>query len=476
MAKKQVRIYTVTQVNNLIKAAIEEGVPSRLSMEGEISGWKQHGSGHCYFTLKDDDSQIGCVMWRSSFNKCKFDPENGMSVIARGYVDIYPPQGKLQFYVDSLEPAGLGALQAAFEQMVAKLKQQGLFEDDHKKPLPKFPQKIAILTSESGAAVGDIVDSIVNRWSAVDLLICPVPVQGEGAADEIARTIKTLNEKNDNLGIDLMIVGRGGGSMEDLWAFNEELLARAIFGSKIPIISAVGHEYDVTIADLVADARASTPTKAGVIAVPDSQAVLSELIQIENRTTNLMRNKLELSAVNLKAASGSRVFRNPISLIEIQNQRVDEIASGLASGLRAKIERKLRILNEISEKITKLDPKVRLRDNAIKLNELNGRLQFYMSRTVEAESRNLEQRKGDLAGVMLKKREEVRNMVNSFASRLNAINPKSVLKRGYSITTISDTGKLVRSDEDVKIGEKISTELGEGAVLTSKIEGKSRKK
>ena len=261
--KNGTRIYTVSQVNTLIKTVLENGLPGRLTITGEITDWKLHHSGHCYFSLKDENALLPCVMWKSSFSKLRFEPENGMAVLGTGFIDVYEPQGKYQFYVERMEPAGVGALQLAFEQMVRRLEAQGLFDEAHKKPIPPYPQRIGILTSESGAAIEDIKDSIWNRWPCVRLLLYPVPVQGEGAAEEIAAGLRDINRRNKELKLDILIVGRGGGSMEDLWAFNEEVLARAIFDSKIPVISAVGHEVDTTIADLVADRRAFDANKSG---------------------------------------------------------------------------------------------------------------------------------------------------------------------------------------------------------------------
>ena len=270
------KVYTVTQVNSLVKDVLQANLPSWLTIKGEITDWKQHQSGHCYFCLKDEESVLPCAMWRGSFSKVKFKPGNGLAVLVSGSIDLYVPQGRYKLIVDEMIPAGMGALQLAFEQMVRKLEAEGLFSPAHKKPLPKYPQRIGILTSESGAAVHDIADSIYNRWPCTRLALYPVPVQGPGAAEAIAAAIRDVNRRNDRLKLDVLIVGRGGGSLEDLWAFNEEVLARAIFESRIPIISAVGHEVDVTVADLVADARASTPTKAGVVAVPDMEDVLCD--------------------------------------------------------------------------------------------------------------------------------------------------------------------------------------------------------
>ena len=281
--QNRTKIYTVSQVNTLIKEILENNLPSRLAITGEITNWSIARSGHAYFDLKDENALLPCVMWRSKLDRIKFEPANGLAIIAKGYIDVYSPHGKYQFYAESMQPAGIGALQLAFEQMIKRLEAQGLFDDVHKKPLPAYPERIGILTSESGAAVHDIIDSIHNRWPPAGLFLYPVPVQGEGAAEKIAAALRDVNRRNKELKLDILIVGRGGGSLEDLWAFNEEVLARAIFDSKIPVISAVGHEVDTTIADLVADARASTPTKAGVVAVPDMQEVLEHVDNLKKK-------------------------------------------------------------------------------------------------------------------------------------------------------------------------------------------------
>ncbi len=228
MAKREVKTFSVSEVNTLVRSALEERLPSRMVVSGEISDWKHHSSGHCYFSLKDEGSQLPCVMWASSFKKVKFAPENGMAVLAKGHIEAYVPGGKYQFYANNLEPAGVGALQLAFEQMVKRLRADGLFADAHKKPIPPYPMRIGIVTSESGAAIVDIADSIYNRWPCARLFLYPAPVQGEGAADKIAAAIRNINRRNRQLRLDVLIVGRGGGSLEDLWAFNEEPVARAI--------------------------------------------------------------------------------------------------------------------------------------------------------------------------------------------------------------------------------------------------------
>ncbi|MHC5000620.1 MAG: exodeoxyribonuclease VII large subunit [Planctomycetota bacterium] len=247
--KRQLPVFTVTQLNNLIQVTLEEALPPRVILRGEISNWKRHSSGHCYFSLKDSEGgQIPCVMWASKFRNIKFDCQNGLAILATGYVDVYVPGGKYQFYAEKLDPAGVGDLQLAFEQMRKRLQAEGLFDPAHKRELPTYPMNIGVITSRSGAAVVDIADSIYSRWPCATLHVFDAPVQGEGSAEKIAAVINKANRMQKQLKLDILIVGRGGGSMEDLWAFNEEPVARSIFASKIPTISAVGHEVDVTIA------------------------------------------------------------------------------------------------------------------------------------------------------------------------------------------------------------------------------------
>lgn len=327
---EKVKIFTISQVTSLIKTALEGILPGRLTLSGEISGFKQHSSGHCYFDLKDENAVLPCVMWKSDFVKLKFKPENGLAVVSRGHIDVYPPQGKYQFYAESMSPAGVGALQLAFEQLKNKLAVEGFFDDEHKKPLPKYPFRIGILTSESGAALHDIVDSIFNRWPVAKLFFYDVPVQGQGSAEKIAKAIKDVNRRNASLELDVIIVGRGGGSMEDLWAFNEEAVARAIFNSKIPVISAVGHEVDITIADLVADARASTPTKAGVIAVPDIKEVSAAIESAGRRIKTNAISICQLCGQRLKTILAATMFRSPLLIVQNREQSLDGIENNLA--------------------------------------------------------------------------------------------------------------------------------------------------
>lgn len=445
--RQKTKIYTVSQVNSLIKEVLENHLPGWLTVTGEITDWKLHHSGHCYFSLKDENAVLPCVMWKSDFARLKFQPENGLAVIAEGSIDVYSPQGRYQFYVESMMPAGVGALQLAFEQMVKKLQAEGLFDDAHKKPIPPYPARIGILTSESGAAVHDIKDSIWHRWPCVKLFLYAVSVQGEGAAQEIAAAIRDVNRRNKQLRLDLLIVGRGGGSLEDLWAFNEEVLARAIFNSKIPIISAVGHEVDVTVADLVADARASTPTKAGVVAVPDMQEVLAQLAYFAKTLSSQTKTKLELCRESLQTILASAVFRNPLLPIRNREQQLDELSTTLASSTKALLAGIKDRIYLFYQQIVKIEPHRLLAKRTVDLNNLLNRGSVAMGKVVA----------------------DLKMQLTAQANRLAGLNPKAVLRRGYSITRSKRTGLLVKTVQDVEIADLLITELSGENLIESQV-------
>jgi len=443
------KIYTVTQVNSLVKDVLDANLPASFVVRGEISGWKRHHSGHCYFALKDEDSVLPCVMWSSGFARVRFKPEDGMAVLATGSVRVWTVGGKYQFYAEKLDPEGKGALQLAFEQMVKKLEAEGLFSDAHKKPIPRYPRRIGIFTSESGAAVHDIADSVHNRWPCTKLLLYPVSVQGQGAAAQIAAAIRDVNKRNKRLRLDLLIVGRGGGSLEDLWAFNEEAVARAIFDSKIPIISAVGHEVDVTIADLVADKRASTPTKAGVVAVPDMQEVLGDLVHQERRLAGSVRARLGLCREHLQTVLASAVFRNPLLAVRNRQQYVDELAWNLADAARAMVSQVRLQIERYHEQVASIEPHRLLGRMTVELNELEARSRAAVTRVLN----------------------DRRLQLTAQENRLAALNPKSVLHRGYSITTSEQTGRVVRTADDVGADELLLTELADENFIESRVTG-----
>jgi len=374
-------------------------------------------------------------------------PGNGLAVLVTGSIDLYVPQGRYKLIVDEMIPAGMGALQLAFEQMVRKLEAEGLFAEAHKKPIPKYPERIGILTSESGAAVHDIAVSIHNRWPCTRLFLYPVPVQGPGAAQAMAAGIHDVNRRNDKLKLDVLILGRGGGSLEDLWAFNEEVLARAIFDSRIPIISAVGHEVDTTVADLVADARASTPTKAGVVAVPDMVDVLSDLAHHQRRLTGSVRSRYGLCRGYLQTILASAVFRNPLLSVLNREQYLDDLAWSLGDGMKTALIEARRQVQDYQDEVSRIEPHRLLGRLLVELNDLKGRSLAAVTKVLSR--RELE--------------------ITARENRLAALNPKSVLNRGYSITTNQQTGRVVRSADDVQPDDLLTTELANDNRIESRV-------
>ena len=306
-------VLTVTQVNQYIKGLMDRDCAlSALYVRGEISNYKTYPSGHHYFSLKDAEGAIRCVMFKREAMSLRFRPENGMKVVAFGRVTVFPRDGQYQLYCSSLTPEGAGDLHVAFEQLKEKLRREGLFESSHKKPIPSFPDRIALVTSPAGAAVRDMIRILGARWPMAKVAVVPVRVQGAEAPGEICAALAWVNRTRM---ADLIITGRGGGSMEDLWAFNDESVARTIFASDIPVISAVGHEPDVTIADYVADLRAATPSNAAELAVPDQNEIYAALGQLERRMTRAMGSRLGGARAALSQCEESRVLRDPMAVL-----------------------------------------------------------------------------------------------------------------------------------------------------------------
>ncbi|WP_242962710.1 exodeoxyribonuclease VII large subunit [Pseudoflavonifractor sp. An85] len=336
MSGAQLPVYSVSQVNGYLKELVDSDPLLRgLLVRGEVSNYKCYPSGHHYFSLKDEQGSIRCVMFRGDASRLRFRPANGMLVIAYGRVAVYPRDGQYQLYCSQLMEDGRGALDRAFEELKQKLEAQGLFDPDKKQPLPAYPGRIALVTSPAGAAVRDMIRILRQRWPMAGVLVVPVRVQGEGAAEEVAAALDLVNQRTD---IDLIITGRGGGSREDLWAFNEEPVARAIARSHIPVISAVGHEPDVTISDYVADVRASTPSNAAELAVPDARQEAQRLEGLTVRLRQAMEAQVQLRRRELLRLQQSRVLRNPVAVVDDQRMRLD----GMQHRLALALERTLR--------------------------------------------------------------------------------------------------------------------------------------
>jgi exodeoxyribonuclease VII large subunit len=345
-------IYTVSSLTRDIKDLLETSFP-RLWVEGEISNFKRHSSGHLYFTLKDESSQIRCAMWRFKAGELLFRPEDGMKVLLEADIQVYERAGNYQLIVFQLKPAGIGELQLAFEQLKKKLHTEGLFDEDRKKKLPLYPENIGIITSSTGAAIRDIISVIHRRFPGAQLYLCPVKVQGEGAAEEIAGAIEDFNDFRQ---VDVLIIGRGGGSLEDLWAFNEEIVARAIDKSVLPVISAVGHEIDYSISDFVADKRAPTPSAAAEMVVRDRQELLGIIAYFQEKFSTILLQKIGNFGEQLQSIKRSYGLRRPEDLVYQKMQRVDDIMRSIQIGFHHHYDLKKQRLNNILKRLQALGP------------------------------------------------------------------------------------------------------------------------
>ena len=344
---------TVSQLTAQIKDLLEGGFPS-VWVAGEVSNFARPQSGHCYFTLKDDQAQIRAVMWRGTAARTKFELADGLEVICRGHVDVYAPRGSYQLVVDELQPKGVGALELALRKLREKLAAEGLFDPARKRRLPAFPRRVAFVTSPTGAAVRDFLEVLRRRWRGVDVLIIPARVQGEGAAAEIVAGIRAANRLVPPP--DVLVVGRGGGSLEDLWAFNEEAVVRAIAASKIPTVSAVGHEIDVTLADLAADVRALTPSEAAERTVPAADELIARLVGYRDRLRSGASRRLTLAQSRLDALATQRPFRRPFDLVHDRSRRLDELALRAAGAIRTLLHQRQREFARLAGGLQSLSP------------------------------------------------------------------------------------------------------------------------
>ena len=409
-------ILTPGQVGQYLKSMMDrDRLLSSLLVRGELSNYKMYPSGHHYFTLKDGEGALRCVMFRGDAQSLRFRPQNGMQVIAAGRVTVFPRDGQYQLYCARLTPEGVGDLALAFEQLKEKLAREGLFHPAHKKPIPKFPGKIALITSPAGAAVRDMIRILGARWPLAEVKVIPVRVQGAEAPQEIAAAIRWADQKQ---AADLLITGRGGGSMEDLWAFNEEVVARAIYDAETPVISAVGHEPDVTIADFVADLRASTPSNAAELAVPDQNEIYAALLGGRDRLEGSMAVRLNRCRQLLDRLSNSRPMMDPVSYFREKRLLLDFQGSRLAHGLRSSTSSQRERLTVLSSALP------------------NG-----MEREVT------------------KRRERL----NALAASLDAMSPLKVLGRGYAIAQRED-GTVLTSVKDAASGDYLKLTLSDGCV------------
>lgn len=451
------RVYTVTDLTRTLKGVIE-GEFTRVWVEGELSNFRVFSSGHAYFSLKDANAQLSGVMWRGTRSRMKFQPKDGDQVLVQGRLTVYEQRGNYQVVVDSMEPTGLGALQAAFEQLKAKLEKEGLFSPARKRPLPRIAWNIGIVTSPSGAVIRDMIRTLKRRFPGLRIVLAPVAVQGDGAAPQIANAIAELNRRG---GFDVLIVGRGGGSLEDLWAFNEEIVARAIASSAIPVVSAVGHETDFTIADFVADHRASTPTAAAEIVAPERDAIEQWLDETMARMADEVTDRIDRHA-----------------------QRVDELDERLLRGVRGAVATQRNILSGVTRHLSALSPAVRLGHDRQRLGSAIARLSRSLigerqrkemrfeeasrrlgrlspERLVADASTSLARTTARLDAAFTRIAESRSARLATLTGKLDALSPLGALSRGYALVTDAD-GAVVKAASTLKDGDGVTLRFADG--------------
>ncbi len=432
-------IYSVTRLNREVRAVLEGSFPA-LWVEGEISNLARPASGHWYFSLKDPSSQVRCAMFKNRNRSIKFSPENGMQVIAKAHVGLYEGRGEFQLVVETLEAAGTGALQQAFARLKEELNREGLFDGAHKQALPAFPRTIGIISSPTGAAVQDILKVLKRRYPGGNVIIYPVAVQGEGAAQQIAGALALANERRE---CEVLILARGGGSLEDLWAFNEEVIARAIFDSSLPVVSGVGHEIDFSIADFVADQRAPTPSAAAELVSPDTTALRARLSSLQDRLSTHSRHLLQSYRQSLLLLE--RRLPDPARELENISQGLDDMALRLQRSARAVLALKGSQLLALCGTINSHNPLQRLALYKNKASYLGEQLRVSMSHYLLA----------------------TRARLRHLNSALHAVSPLATLARGYAIVTADESADIVRDAGTLRPGQMIRTRFARGHIHSS---------
>ncbi|HEY6874448.1 MAG TPA: exodeoxyribonuclease VII large subunit [Geobacteraceae bacterium] len=431
------RILTVSQLTSLVRGVLEENF-EHVWVEGEVSNLAMPASGHLYFTIRDAGAQLRCVMFRASARALRFRPKDGMGLVVRGRISVFEPRGEYQLIVEYLEPQGIGALQLAFVQLKERLAKEELFAESHKKPVPKLPQRIGVVTSPTGAAIHDILTVLDRRFANVEVLVRPVKVQGEGAAEEIAAAIRDFNRYRE---IDVMIVGRGGGSLEDLWAFNEEVVARAIFASRIPVISAVGHEVDFTIADFVADLRAPTPSAAAELVVKSKEELEAGLEALSHRLRQGMKHRLAGMKGETETLAGS--LKDPSMLLGHLAQRCDDLYERLCSAATAGLARR-------SDKLAFCRDHLRLVNPAVQVERARELLISSVARGENAIRRILD-RNRETAAIA--------------AGKLHTLSPLLTLFRGYAIVCRLPEKAVIRDGRSLAPGDLVDITFQRGGAL-----------
>ena len=428
-------ILTVTELTRRIKIRLEEGFPA-VWVRGEISGFKLAPSGHRYFSLKDPQSVLDCALYANEAARVRFQPKDGMAVEAFGRISLFEPRGRYQLIVEAMRPAGLGDRLLALEELKRRLQAEGLFDAASKKPLPTYPRRVGLVTSPSGAAVRDMIKIMRSRWPSIAIVIAPVRVQGEGASVEIAEAIRLFNS---HALMDVLIVGRGGGSIEDLWAFNEEPVVRAIAASAIPVVSAVGHEVDTTLADLVADRRAATPSNAAEIVVPERRAVRVRVDHMRSRIDRILAHRLASHRQHLDGLLAKYAFRRPREVFQVWARRVADRLERLQGHMRWR-------LAAVRHRLERARDAYGLRAWPERLAERREDVNHWMRRLQPARSVMIARRRERLAG---------------YTDRLRALSPRLVMERGYCLVRRPD-GTLLRSSDGLAVGELLDIEFARG--------------
>lgn len=430
------KIYTVSQLNRETSRLLGEHFLTIL-VEGEVSNLSMPASGHIYFSLKDANAQIRCAMFRNQQRRLSFKPENGKQVIVKAEVSLYEPRGDYQLIVEHIEEAGDGQLRRAFDALKLKLSAEGLFDAANKRSLPVLPKAIGVITSPSGAAIRDILTVLQRRFAAIPVIVYPTAVQGSNAQHEIASAIATANKLEQ---CDVLILARGGGSLEDLWAFNEEKVARAIYASAIPIISGIGHETDFTIADFVADLRAATPSAAAEHASPDQQHWLSRFLSLESRLQQLLERKLQQKQQTLDWISKRLQQQHPGQRLARNRQRMTELESRLQRAIQARLRRHADIMTAKKAKLWQHNP-------IITINKYQQRQDYLHQRLINASQRRLEQ---------------LNQRLLQASQTLHAVSPLATLNRGYALAVLVPSGQIIRSSAQLRPGDLVQTRLAQG--------------
>jgi exodeoxyribonuclease VII large subunit len=441
-------IYTVSDLNRIIKTRLEsDPVLAQCHVTGEISNFKHHSSGHMYFTLKDEQSRVRAVMFAGRNRRLRFRPEDGMRVVCIGNIGVFDRDGAYQLYIDDMQPDGIGALYVQFEQLRNRLQAEGLFAEHKKRPLPAYPTRIGVVTSATGAVIRDIYTTLERRFPLAKLILAPALVQGPGAAETIVRGLRRLAALREP--VDVIIVGRGGGSLEELWPFNEEMVARAVAASPVPVVSAVGHETDVTICDFVADVRAATPTAAAELVAPHRQDIAYQLSQALSRSFGAIRHRVTTRQELLKSLRERPVLRQPARIVQVHRQTIDYIEGRLRDAMMRPLRAAERRLGDAERSLAGIDLHKSLVARRFQTEALARSSIDSTRRIIERQSHRLDRQIG----------------------MLEAMNPLAVLRRGYSVVYDESEQKILSSTKDLPVGTPIRLRVADGLVSAKVTDG-----